>query len=290
MLNQSTIINEKSNIFYDYTTIKITQSRIDKGLIALPKSVYDWFPKYNTDIKILLNDSPILRLKNYSSYESSTRESRIGGMREWFRENNIKEGDEIVIQVIDKQNHIYRIIPEKIFITKLKEFQKNFDDSTDDEEAEVRIKSVATWTGELKSKVIISEFLRLLDKVKVQDRIARSRELSKTRERASASIRYILGEIYKGHCQVCDFWFLKKNDKSYFEIHHINPIRGDDLKNILVVCANCHRQFEFADSKLFFNPEEWLIAVKFNEKLSVVDQFYLRIDIKEFYKHIHIIC
>ncbi|NIV11084.1 MAG: HNH endonuclease, partial [Aliifodinibius sp.] len=97
----SKVVRSKSEINYSYATIKITQSRIDKGLIAIPVSLIKWFPDRNDTIQVYLSNSPVSQDKHYSSYRSSTRECRIGGMKEWFRQNNIKSGDEIVIQFID---------------------------------------------------------------------------------------------------------------------------------------------------------------------------------------------
>ncbi len=47
----------KSEINYDYQTIEISQSRVNKGLIALPRSLVGWFPDYNTTIRVYLGDS-----------------------------------------------------------------------------------------------------------------------------------------------------------------------------------------------------------------------------------------
>ena len=77
-LNKSQLVQSKSKINYSYSTIKITQSRLEKGLVAIPISFAEWFPSYNTTIKIYLDDSSDLYNKNYSSYTSSTRECRIG--------------------------------------------------------------------------------------------------------------------------------------------------------------------------------------------------------------------
>src|SRR3990172_9522661 len=125
----SKVIRNKSQINYSYATIKITQSRIDKGLMSVPVALVKWFPKHNDTIQLCLNDSPVSQTKHYSSYDSSTRECRIGGMRQWFQQNNIKSGDEIVIQLIDKEHFIYRLIPERNFILKTKELQDSFDNS-----------------------------------------------------------------------------------------------------------------------------------------------------------------
>jgi hypothetical protein len=56
-------------------------------------------------------------------------------MADWFKETKIKSGDEIVIQVIDKENFIYRLIPEKKFISKTQELQHGFDNSESEQEA-----------------------------------------------------------------------------------------------------------------------------------------------------------
>lgn len=79
------VFRSKSQINYSYATIKITQSRVDKGLIAIPITLAKWFPDHNETIQVYLNDSPVSQTKHYSSYNSSTRECRIGGMREWFQ-------------------------------------------------------------------------------------------------------------------------------------------------------------------------------------------------------------
>jgi HEAT repeats/HNH endonuclease/PBS lyase HEAT-like repeat len=50
-------------------------------------------------------------------------------------------------------------------------------------------------------------------------------------------------------CQVCNFRFRKKDGNEYYEGHHIEPVsRGgtDDDWNLLVLCANHHRQLHYA--------------------------------------------
>lgn len=50
--------------------------------------------------------------KNFTSYTSSSRECRIGGMREFYEAHNIKDGDELVVKLIDEQK--YRIFPSQL--------------------------------------------------------------------------------------------------------------------------------------------------------------------------------
>lgn len=55
--------------------------------------------------------------------------------------------------------------------------------------------------------------------------------------------------FYKNYCQVCNT-SLRKSDGSYYsEAHHIQPYnkihQGDDIpSNLLVLCSNCHTQFD----------------------------------------------
>jgi hypothetical protein len=43
------MLTKKTNIGCDYQIIKITQSRIDKGLLAIPVTLIDIFPKIKTN-------------------------------------------------------------------------------------------------------------------------------------------------------------------------------------------------------------------------------------------------
>ena len=278
----------KSEINYDYQTIEISQSRIDKGLIALPRSLTGWFPDHHTTIRVYLGDSPIPEVKNYTSYTGSTNESRIGGMADWFNANNIRGGDEIVIQLIDEKEGIYRLIAENDFIIKTKKLQDSFDNSQDEEEALEGVVQLAKWTELDKSRVSLNEYRRLVDTMPIRKREYVSRQSNQTRERAPHNLRVLLGEIYQGCCQVCDFTFLKKDDKPYFEIHHIDPVESHQPKNLMVVCANCHRQFQFANVDHIFNDESWLIKVNFNQSSYDINQILLNAKIEDFMKQTHV--
>lgn len=268
----SNVIKSKSTITYPYATIKITQSRIDKGLIAIPMALAEWFPAHNATIEVYLNDSPVSQIKRYSSYASSTRECRIGGVREWFQQNNIKSGDEIVIQLIDKERFVYRLIPERNFVLTTQELQRNFDESKTEQEASETITTLAEWTRLSRGNVVLTEYYRLVNTPYSEGRRYIKRSVSRTRESVPANLRALLADIYKGCCQVCDFWFLKRDRKPYFEVHHLDPEKGHHPKNVLVVCGNCHNQFEHANVRQDFNDDGWLIRVSFNETIYPVKQ------------------
>ena len=50
-------ITETSEINYDYKTIRVTKSRINKGLLAIPRGFTKYLPKSNQRIKIYFDDS-----------------------------------------------------------------------------------------------------------------------------------------------------------------------------------------------------------------------------------------
>lgn len=281
-------IKIKSTIDYSYATIKITQSRIKKGLLAIPVSLAEWFPKNNTYIRIYLDDLLVPQEKNYSSYTSSTRECRIGGMAEWFKENEIQDGDEIVVQLIDKKQFIYRLIPEQKFLLKTQELQDGLDNSKNDLDASNKLISIAEWTEVDKKKTVLNEYHRLLKTMPVRDRRYVNRASNKAKEDVPSNLRILLEGIYEGHCQVCDFWFMKRDKRPYFEIHHINPSQGNNPQNLVAVCANCHRQFEHAYVKTELSPDGWLIGVSFNNKPYHINQIILTTKWEESFKQIYI--
>jgi hypothetical protein len=265
MSRESIIIKSASQINYSYATIRVRQSRIDKGFIPIPTSLVSWFPDRNTSIHVHLDDSPSSELKGYSASSGKTKECRIGGLRQWFLANGIKSGDEIVVQVIDKESHIYRLIPEKSFLATTLHLQNGFDSSTDEADARTELARLSAWTNTEPSAVILNEYRRLADgssDVTRPVRVRRSR--SRSRQNAPASMRTLLGRIFDGHCQVCDFWFRKRNNEPYFEVHHLDPKKGHHPKNLVVVCGNCHNQFEHANTHTVFDEDWWLTTVFFN--------------------------
>lgn len=281
-------LTEKSKINYDYKTIRITKSRIEKGLLAIPKSFSNFLPKSNRKIKVYLDDSNIPQIKTFSSFDSSTNENRIGGLKNWFFENQIKEGDELVLQILDKEKFVYKLLKEEVFISKTSELQIDFDNSTDDKIASDKIELISNLTQVNKNKIIYNEFIRLAkySNDEVRKRLKTSNRFS--REKTPASIRTILENIYKGYCQVCLFTFLKKDKNPYYEIHHLDSLLGHHPKNLVLVCANCHRQFEFANVEKFSDEAGWLSKVCFNQNEFFVKQAINEIEKQEFLKTVYL--
>jgi hypothetical protein len=281
-------IRTKSAINYNYMAIKMTQSRIDKGLIAIPVSLTKWFPRFSSTVHVYLDDLPDLQPKTFSPYESSTRECRIGGLAGWFKEKEIKSGDEIVIQVMDEGKSVYRLVSEGIFITKTLELQDGFDKSESEQEASEKVDTLGQWVQLDRQKVMLNEFNRLIDIMPLESREYAKSRLSRARERVPVNLRSLLEGIYKGHCQLCDFWFLKRNNKPYFETHHLNAFQGHHPKNVVVVCGNCHNQFEHANVHQDIETDGWLIRVSFNDRTYSVNQAVLNIKPERAFKDVFV--
>jgi hypothetical protein len=64
----------------------------------------------------------------------------------------------------------------------------------------------------------------------------------------SSAIKKILLNLYNGKCQISDFTFIIKNEKPYFEMHHIKLKIGNHFKNLLVVSPNVHVRFIYANN------------------------------------------
>jgi len=281
-------ITEKSDINYNYETIKVTKSRIEKGLLAIPRSFNKYLPKANRRIKIYLDQSSTPLSKQFSSHFSSTNEDRIGGLKDWYHDSKIREGDEIIFQILDREKFIYRLCKEQDFIRITRELQNNFDNSKDEVSASTKIDQISNLVHIEKEKIIFSEFLRLAkySNEEMRKRIGISNHIGK--EKVPPSIRIILGDIYKGYCQLCSFSFLKRDNSPYYEIHHLVPDLGHHPKNLVLVCANCHRQFEFANVMKYFNSDGWLIKVSFNQKEYLLKQAIEELGKQEFRKTIFI--
>ncbi len=273
-------IRSPNGFFYTYFTVNITQSRIDKGLIAIPRSLSGIFPDENCELSILFNTSEIPQIKKFSTYQSRTRENRIGGMAEWFEHNDIGKDDEIVIQLIDKKSKIYRILSENDFLLLTQGVQNSLDESADDKSVHDNLLKMMRLMNLEYSSIVLREYLRLAQMSHFQRRRRRTVKKRTVKEVVPTNIRILLRELYNGHCQLCDFTFQKKDRTPYFEIHHIDPGLGHHPKNLLSVCPNCHSQFEYSNVRHFYNPDNWLTRVTFNRKPYPVYQRLLTVSIE----------
>ena len=198
MIELEGIIKKPSPLTYDYATIKITQSRINKGLIAIPASLAKWFPQKNGEVQIYFDESSTPQTKHYTAYSSTQREYRIEGLTKWLRDNKIKTGDEIVIQLLDQEKFIYRITPEKRFINTTQKLEKHFDSSKSEIDASENIAVLTKWINQNKEKVSFNEYFRLSQTPFSGERVYIKRNEERIREQTPANIKILLGNIYHG--------------------------------------------------------------------------------------------
>jgi hypothetical protein len=250
----------KTNIPFNYLTIKTTKSRIDKGLLSIPVSLIDYFPKQTENI-FLIDENGCEEIKTFTQYESSSRECRIDGLSNFYKRFDVKDGDELVIQFLD-DNKI-RLFPEYYFKDTILLSLNNFGNSIDEEEIKYRLDSISKLSNTHQDEVIKNEFVRLSIEQIPERKIHIANQVISS-EAVSPSLRKILMNLYQGKCQISNFTFLMKNNKPYFEIHHINPLKGNHFKNLLVVSPNVHAQFTYARLEQIFDDEGWLRKVKFN--------------------------
>ncbi|MBN1574298.1 MAG: HNH endonuclease [Deltaproteobacteria bacterium] len=272
----------ESKLPFNYKTIRVTRSRINKGLLAIPVSLIESFPKTTKKICVTFGDDTKAVSKNFTPYASSTRESRIGGMRDFYDDFNIKDGEELVIQFLEGDN--YRIFTEKQFEKRITKIEEELDKSKNELEADSKLHQISIIANCGLEEALFSEFYRL-SKREINKRIYKPR-VSRAKKIVPASMRKLLSAIYDGKCQISGFGFLMKNGKPYFEIHHIKPEFGDHLKNLLIVSPNVHAQFTYTNLEESFDEQGWLRRVKFNDDEFVVNQIIDKIPTK-FEKEVH---
>jgi hypothetical protein len=165
--------------------------------------------------------------------------------------------------------------------------QKEFDVSKTEKEASKKLNNLADWTQTNKNAVSLGEFGRLANAV-AESRQFGSIGVYHSKEAVPANLRTLLSKIYHGHCQVCDFWFLKKDNEPYFEVHHLDSFKGHYPKNIVVVCGNCHNQFEYAKVSHEYDANQWLIKVTFNKYSYVIKQALSTVEPAQFTKEVFV--
>jgi len=276
----------KNEIGYGYVTIKITRSRINKGLLAIPVSLLDKFPKEKQRITVFFDDEEKPSFKSFTPYNSSSQECRISGLTGWFIKNNIQNQDEIVIQFLDDNERIYRIIKESKFIEQVNILEDRMLNVKKENELEECFESLSLKVNRPKREIAIVGFLKLKDEI-MRRRNYKKLNLLQVKESVPVSLRRILELIYEGRCQVSNFTFTQRNGRPYFEIHHIKPDWGNHLKNLLVVSPNIHAMFTHANYEEYFDNDVWLRRVKFNKEEFDVYQAIDDIKDKYFEKYVH---
>lgn len=269
------ILTKATDIGINYQTIAVTQSRINKGLLAIPVALLEQFPTQKDKIHIYFDDEQQAEVKSFLPLNTSAREARIGGLTKWFAQNNLKANDEVVINVIDSTEGVYRISKESRFVQDIRQLEQQLQQhiSTIDD-TEVINQTLQTYCQKVhltEKQLLLNQYVRLKD-LPVEIRKYKNVATKHRKENVPFLMRKILEACYEGKCQVSGFTFMQKNGKPYFEIHHIDENRGNDWKNLLVVSPNIHAQFTYGHYSNCFDQEGWLRQVDLNGQLYSVKQ------------------
>lgn len=203
------MIEEKSQIVGNYQTIKITKSRIDKGLMAIPVTLLDRFPTEKTSITIFLDNETTPYIKSFVPYNSTSKECRIGGLSKWFAKNQFKDKDEIVIDFIDEKTGIYRLRKESIFLEEITQTEKDLIKENNILELDKKVKTLVNKTKISEQDFFIYQYHKIKD-IPIKKRAYKNINISKKKENVPPIMRKILESIYGGHCQISDFLFYTK--------------------------------------------------------------------------------
>jgi len=148
--------------------------------------------------------------------------------------------------------------------------REKFRTAPTDSEAKQELSALARLTGKGLRELAREELLRLAQHPIHQPRPTVSLGGADRHQGVPSPIRVLLRGFYEGKCQLCSFTFEKSNGEPYFEIHHLVPAVGHHLCNLLVVCPNCHAQFEHATVTDFKWVGNWLVGATINgERIAV---------------------
>jgi hypothetical protein len=254
-------------------TIRLSASRLGKGLLAIPQRFKNWFPSEKGQIQVIFDDEEKSKALTFHPYDLVAKENRIFGLSHWFSKRRVGEGDLISITLEDLDRRVYRIALDR-FVREREEqkSRQKLHVARTDLEAEQHLSTLSRLTRKRPRQLAKEELLRIAQE---SPRQPRPRVLPGVAERhggVPSGIRVLLRELHDGKCQLCSFTFEKRNGDPYFEIHHLDPGVGHHPSNLLVVCPNCHAQFEHAKITNFEWTGSWLVRVTINGKRIAVRQ------------------
>jgi hypothetical protein len=245
--------------------LELTASRLEKGLLAIPRRYYSLFPPEGRDIFVLFDRAKKPLAKAFSPYDSKTKECRIFGLARWFLTRQLVPGDLINISLVKSDDYLYRIVSDRHMQLRLRdETRRKLYSAATETEAKAHLDDLAKVNKDGFAQTARAELLRLAEKSQVAPRARVKKSRSDPRAAVPAAIRLLLTELHHGKCQLCSFAFVKRDGNPYFEIHHVDANVGDHPMNLLVVCGNCHAQLEHAHVSKLEITDGWLVAVTIN--------------------------
>jgi 5-methylcytosine-specific restriction endonuclease McrA len=254
-------------------TIRASASRLDKGLLAIPKKFRDLFPRERGRIHVAFDDDDSVKPLTFQPYDSVVKENRIFGLRQWFSKRGVREGDLISITLEDPERPSYRIALDRFVLERQEQrAREGLRLAQTDSEAEDQLTTLSQLTRRRPRDVAREELMRIAAQSEPRTRPTTAPPRAERHEVVPSGIRILLRELHDGKCQLCSFTFEKKNGEPYFEVHHLNPSVGHHPSNLLVVCPNCHAQFEHATIADLRWAGPWLVGVTINGKHRSVRQ------------------
>lgn len=254
-------------------TLRVSASRLAKGLLAIPSKSGDLFPHERCQIQVIFDDGTKAELLSFLPYDPKVKEIRIFGFGRWFKKRNVQVGDMISVVVEDKERGLYRIALDR-FVRERQEqrTRRKLRSAATDDAAIQELRALSLLTNVRLRRTAEGEVLRMVQESVCQPRLKVVTAAAARYEGVPASVRILLRELHQGRCQVCGFTFAKRDGHPYFEIHHLDPELGHHPKNLLLLCGNCHAQFEHANISDFEMLGGWLIGLKINGKRVLVRQ------------------
>ncbi len=254
-------------------TIRASASRLEKGFLAVPQKFRDWFPSAKGEIQVVFDDQEKAKGLTFHPNGPEVKENRIFGLGHWFSKRDVREGDLISITVEDRDRQLYRIALDRFILEREEQkARQTLDAARTDSEAEQGFSTLSRLTRKRPRGLAQEELLRIAQESARRPRPRVSPGTVERHEGVPSGIRVLLRELHEGKCQVCSFTFEKRNGEPYFEIHHLDPEVGHHPSNLLVVCPNCHAQFEHATVTNFKWAGNWLVGVMINGKRVAVRQ------------------
>ncbi|HET9179698.1 MAG TPA: HNH endonuclease signature motif containing protein [Terriglobia bacterium] len=248
-------------------TITATSSRLAKGLLAIPRKFDSWFPPDTREIQVAFDDEERARGLTFRPYDTSAKESRIFGLGRWFSSRGVREGDLISISVEDRSALLYRVSLDRYLQEQEEQkARRSLHSAPSDPEAYRQLGALAKLTRRRLSEVAQGELLRIAQSSERRPRPETAVAAAGRRASTPPGIRVLLRELYSGKCQICSFTFQMRDGEPYFEVHHLDPNLGHHPTNLLVVCPNCHAQFEHAEITDLKWIGNWLVGVTINGK------------------------
>lgn len=257
-------------------TIYATASRIDKGLLAIPRRFASDFPQTRQKVLVTFDDGSKVEAKVYVPYDPKIKECRLFGLSRWFSRRGIVAGDAITVTVEDAARGIYRIALDR-FIRQRRaaEARRQLFTTDSDEVAGDQLRKLAEAKRQQVKEIAFQEIALMAQRPVLRRK--RTTVLQKGRAEAiPPALRVLLEAIHQGRCQICGFTFKKRDGRPYFEIHHLEGDKGHHPTNVLVICPNCHAQLENATISEMDRIMGWPVGVTINGRRFKIRQPFVR--------------